>query len=179
MWESGWIKYTWETRAREEEEEGEGDITAGGHRWGWAAWYYAYWLVFCVCVCVSLVSYSIFDSHSVPLTSWVSTNGSLRGTRRQSPRLMCPAHVTVLRHHRGHGQNRLSGQQCAYGHVHESMCHQTRRRPRDIQRNRINDVKSESGRNRALHCARSTHNRRDSQQRNSSYCSFHHHWSQN
>lgn len=31
MWGTGWIKYTWETRAREEEEEeaGGGDITVG------------------------------------------------------------------------------------------------------------------------------------------------------
>lgn len=31
---TGWIKYTWETRAREEEEGGGGDITVGGHRPG-------------------------------------------------------------------------------------------------------------------------------------------------
>lgn len=88
MWESGWIKYTWETRAREEEEEEGGDIAVGGHRWGWAAWYHAY-CVFFVCVCVFRVSAYLIDPWfpSSPLPPQEAAcrklpRGSARGTQR-------------------------------------------------------------------------------------------------
>lgn len=118
-----------------------GDKSQGGGGGGGGGWRYHSGgsqmgmgsMILCIlpcifCVCLSVLCNLVYSLAAwLPLTSCVSTNGSRRGTRRQSAslRLMCPIHVTkqdLLHHHRGHGQNRLSGQQCAYGHVHESMC---------------------------------------------------------